>query len=144
MKKIILLILAIVAAVSFNVRSGNSEESITSTSPAIIAYYFHGSFRCATCNKMESYAREAIDTNFKDLIDSGVLEFKAVNVEEKDNEHFVRDYQLYTKALVLSMIKDGKEVKAKNLDKIWELARNKQKFMEYVTSEINLFMQEGK
>jgi hypothetical protein len=93
---------------------------------------------------MESYAREAIDTNFKDLIDSGVLEFKAVNVEEKDNEHFVRDYQLYTKALVLSMIKDGKEVKAKNLDKIWELARNKQKFMEYVTSEINLFMQEGK
>jgi hypothetical protein len=92
---------------------------------------------------MEKYSREAIDANFKDALASGGLEFKAVNVEEKGNEHFVNDYKLYTKTLILSLVKDGKEVKSKNLDKIWELARNKQKFMDYVTGEVNAFMKDA-
>ncbi len=108
----------------------------------VIAYYFHGSFRCATCTAMEAYSRQAIETNFKDELDSGKLEFKAVNVEEKDNEHFVNDYQLYTKSLILSFAKDGKEIKSKNLDKIWQLARNKQKFIDYVAAEIKGFLED--
>ena len=80
--------------------------------------------------------------NFKDALASGDLEFKAVNVEDRGNEHFVNDYQLYTKSLILSFVKDGKEVRHKNLDKIWELARDKQKFITYVTKEINGFMKD--
>jgi hypothetical protein len=89
---------------------------------------------------MEKYSREAIDSNFKDALVSGNLEFKVVNVEERGNEHFLNDYKLYTKTLILSMIKDGKEVRSKNLDKIWEYAGNKQKFIDYVTAETNEFL----
>ena len=121
MKKII-QVLAIVAVISV----GCFAFSETSPQSKVIAYYFHGSFRCITCNNMEKYSKEAIEGNFKDELASGELEFKAVNVEEKGNEHFVNDYQLYTKSLFLSIVKDGKEVKSKNLDKIWEFARNKQ------------------
>jgi len=92
---------------------------------------------------MEKYSREAIESNYKDALDSGKLEFKAVNVEDRGNEHFVDDYKLYTKSLILSLVKDGKEVKSKNLDKIWELARNKQKFIDYVTGELNEFMKDA-
>jgi len=92
---------------------------------------------------MEKFTREAIETNFKDAFDSGKLDFKVVNVEERGNEHFVDDYKLYTKTLILSLVKDGKEVKSKNLDKIWELARNKQKFIEYVTGEVSVFMKDA-
>ena len=108
----------------------------------VIAYYFHGSFRCVTCTNMEKYSREAIETNFKDALDSGKFEFKAVNVEERGNEHFANDYQLYTKSLIISLIRDGKEIRYKNLDKIWQLSRNKQKFIEYVTAEVNAFMKD--
>jgi len=92
---------------------------------------------------MEKYSREAIESNFKEDLASGRLEFKAVNVEDRGNEHFVNDYKLYTKSLILSLVKDGKEVKSKNLDKIWELARNKQKFIEYVTAEVNALMKDA-
>lgn len=109
----------------------------------VTAYYFHGSFRCFTCINMEKYSKEAIETNFKDSLQSGKLEFRAVNVEERGNEHFVKDYQLYTKSLILSFIKDGKEVKSKNLDKIWTLAREKGKFIEYVTNEVKAFMKDA-
>jgi len=106
----------------------------------VIAYYFHGSFRCPTCRNLERYAKEAIENNFKKELAEGNLIFKAVNVEEKGNEHFVNHYQLYTKSLVLSLMEDDKEVKYKNLDKIWEYVRDKTKYIDYVKSEVSNFL----
>jgi len=135
LKKLLIVILAAVAVISASIVFAADNNSAK-----VIAYYFHGSFRCYTCTNMEKYSKEAIEANFKDDLASGSLEFKAVNVEEQGNEHFVNDYKLYTKSLILSQVKDGKEVKSKNLDKIWELARNKQKFTDYVAGEIKEFM----
>ena len=106
----------------------------------VYAYYFHGSMRCPTCYKLEQYSKEAIDGNFKSELASGKLEFKVINIEEKGNVHFVNDYQLYTKALVLSLVKDGRQVKSKNLNKIWELVGNKNKFIDYVSMELADFL----
>ena len=36
----------------------------------------------------------------------------------------------------LSLVKDGKEIKWKNMDKIWEYAGNKDKFIDYVKSGV--------
>lgn len=108
----------------------------------IIAYYFHGNARCLTCHKMEQYAKEAIEENFKDELANGVLVIKTVNVEKKENEHFVNDYQLYTKTLIISHVEDGKEIQHKNLTKIWEYVRDKKKFFNYVTTEINDYLKE--
>lgn len=138
MKKII-LVLAVVAAIS----TGSFAFGQSSPQAKVTAYYFHGSFRCVTCTNMEKFSREAIEAHFKDALASGKLEFKVVNVEERGNEHFVDDYKLYTKTLILSLAKDGKEVKSKNLNKIWELSRNKQKFMDYVTGELNEFIKDA-
>ena len=109
----------------------------------VIAYYFHGSFRCPTCHNLEQYAKEAIRDDFKDEIDKGALVFKAMNVEEKGNEHFVNNYQLYSKSLVLSLTKNGEEIKHKNLTKIWEYVRNKEKYINYVKNEISTFLEEA-
>src|SRR5512135_940326 len=109
----------------------------------VIAYYFHGNARCPTCHKLEQYSKEALETNFKDALASGKLAFKVVNVEDKQNGHFVNDYQLYTKALILSLVKDGKEIKSKNLDKIWEYVGNKQKYYDYVKSEVADLLREA-
>ncbi|HDQ03873.1 MAG TPA: hypothetical protein ENN23_04770 [Deltaproteobacteria bacterium] len=137
MKKLLIVILAVVAVIS-----ASTAFAADSNSAKVIAYYFHGSFRCYTCNMMEKYSKEAIETNFKDDLASGKIEFNAVNVEDRGNEHFVNDYQLYTKSFILSLVKDGKEVRSKNLDKIWEYARNKQKFIDYVSDEVNVFMKD--
>ena len=138
MKRLLFVILAVVAVVS-----ASTAFAADNSSMKIIAYYFHGSFRCYTCNMMEKYSKEAIEMNFKDDLASGKLEFNAVNVENRGNEHFVDDYKLYTKSLILSLVKDGKEVKSKNLDKIWQLARNKQKFIDYVSGEVNELMKDA-
>ena len=130
-----------------------ASHSFLGTSPAmaeevsaggtVTAYYFHGTFRCPTCQKLEEYAKEAIESNFKTDLASGKLSFRIVNVENKGNEHFVQDYQLYTKAVVLSLSKDGKEVRSKNLDKIWQLVRNREQYQSYVRAEVAAFLKEA-
>ena len=128
---IIFLAAAAVISVSFSVYAGEDNSS-----GKVIAYYFHGTFRCSTCHKLEQYSKEAIEANFKDALASGKLEFKVVNVEDRGNGHFNKDYQLYTKSLILSLVKDGKEIKWKNMDKIWEYVGNKQRFIDYVKSGV--------
>jgi hypothetical protein len=135
-KLILTLALVTVINTGFSVFAQNISDG------KVIAYYFHGSFRCRTCNMMEKYSRQVIENNFKNALDSGKLEFKAINVEESGNEHFVNDYQLYSKALILSLVKDGKEIQSKNLTKIWQFATNKQRFFDYVTEGISSLMKE--
>ena len=139
MKKIIIAFLAAVAVVS----AGSSASAASNKSEGkVVAYYLHGTFRCYSCTMLEKYSKEAIEAGFKDALASGKLEFKAVNVEDRGNEHFVNDYQIYTKSLVLALFKDGKQIKWKNLDKIWEYVRNQQKFSEYVVAEVAGFLKE--
>jgi hypothetical protein len=118
----------IITAVIFIALSPFCFAADSQSTSKVKAYYFHGNMRCSTCLKLEQYSREAIENNFKDAMASGKLEFKTVNVESAGNEHFVDDYQLYTRSLVLSLVKGSKEVKSKNLTKIWEYVGNKQKF----------------
>jgi len=109
----------------------------------VVAYYFHGTFRCATCRNLERYSKEAIETNFKNALAAGKLTFKAVNVEDKGNEHYSNDYQLYTKSLILSLVKEGKQVRWKNLDKIWEYVGNKKRYTEYVKTNVEELLKEA-
>ncbi|HER00668.1 MAG TPA: hypothetical protein ENO22_15135 [candidate division Zixibacteria bacterium] len=115
-------------------------ESISDSK--IIAYYFHSTRRCVTCRKLEEYSREAIEEGFEDELEKGVLEIKAVNTDEKQNEHFIEDYKLYTKALILSKIENGEEVEWVNLDKIWKLVSDEEKYKSYVISEVKEFLGE--
>ena len=141
MKKLVVIFLAAVAVVSLGFSAFAGEDK----SPGkVIAYYFHGQMRCPTCHKLEQYSKEAIETNFKDALASGKLEFKVVNVEDKGNEHYGNDYQLYTKSLILSLVKDGKQIKWINLDKIWEYVGNKQRFVDYVKSGVAGLLKEAK
>jgi len=139
-KKLIVILLAAVAVISVSFSAFAAEDK---PAAKVIAYYFHGTMRCPTCHKLEQYSKEAIETNFKDALASGKLEFKVVNVEDKGNEHYGSDYQLYTKSLILSLVKDGKEIKWKNLDKIWEYVGNKQRFIDYVKSGVADLLKEA-
>jgi len=108
----------------------------------VIAYYFHGTFRCSTCRNIEEYSHEAIQKYFAEELGNGRLEFRHINVEEPDNKHFIQHYQLFTRSLVLSLETDGKEIKWKNLADVWKLVRDKERFFQYVKDEVEQFLKE--
>jgi hypothetical protein len=107
----------------------------------VIVYYFHTTYRCPTCHKIENYTKEAVEAGFAQALRDGHLVFQVLNVEEAPNAHFIQDYQLSTKSVVAVEIKDNKQARWKNLTKVWELVGNKEDFFRYIQSEVNLYLQ---
>ena len=106
----------------------------------IIAYYFHVNVRCATCRAIEAYSKEVIHQRFAKEIASGRVEWRLVNVQTPENQHFVQDYQLFTKSLVLVLHKGGQQKEYKVLNDTWELVGDKAAMQGYVEREVRDYL----
>ena len=104
-------------------------------SDGVIVYYFHGFARCQKCIRMEQYAEEALKAAFPKELAKGKLVWRPTNTDKPENAHFKKDYKLYTRTIVISAVRDGKETEWHNLEKIWNLVGNKQAYIEYVQKE---------
>ena len=109
----------------------------------VVAIYFHGNVRCATCKKIESYTDAAVQSGFPEELEKGTLAWQVINVDEEENTHFVQDFQLVTRSVVLAEYREGKVVRWENLDKVWQLVRSKERFVDYIQSETRKFLGEG-
>ncbi|UCE99293.1 MAG: hypothetical protein JSV82_09045 [Planctomycetota bacterium] len=123
----------------------SSEAVVTPNAPPeasqkVVVYYFHGTFRCPTCRKFEAFSSEALRESFSDELEDGRLKWQVVNVDKPGNGHFVRDYQLHTRAIVIVKIRDGKQTEWKNLEKIWGLVGDKKAFVKYIQSEVSTYL----
>lgn len=98
----------------------------------VVVYYFHTTQRCATCRRIEQWSDLALRTAFgKELADSSLV-FLPVNTDEPGNEHFVKDYELYTKSLIVVDLKGDVRGGWENLQKVWEYNGDQDKFFAYV------------
>ncbi len=96
----------------------------------INVYYFYGKPRCATCIKIENYAKSAVGS----MKDKDVI-YKSIDMDSSSNKDMVKKYNLYTKSVIISKIKNDKE-QWKNLDKIWLKTGNEEDFKDYIITEI--------
>lgn len=106
----------------------------------VVAYYFHGNLRCASCRKLEAWSEEAVTQGFAEELASGRLEWRVVNTDEPDNTHFVKDFELVTKSVVLVAYRDGAVVRHQNLTQVWQLLRDKEAFLGYVRDSTREFL----
>ena len=128
-----------------NAEEKNKEKTSSNTDKAartLIAYYFHGNFRCDNCRKIEEYSQEAIEKYFVEELKTKKLTFTIINTDLSENKHFIEDYQLYTRSLVIAEYKDSKQVRWKNLAKVWDYLNDKDAFYEYVRSEIRDYLEQ--
>jgi hypothetical protein len=128
-------------------RQEAAREAPTVVTPSVrshrvVAYYFHTTYRCASCRAIEAYSHEALETAFAGEIKDGRILWKVVNVEVKGNEHFVKDYSLYTKSLVLVNEVRGKPAEWKHLEKVWQFLPDKPRFLRYVQDETRAYLTE--
>jgi hypothetical protein len=140
MKKNILIVLIGILMLVMN-SFGHATEL---TEKQINVYYFFTNVRCLRCYAFEKFTKEALERYFNPELKSGKIVFKPLNIDKKENQHFMKEYQLYTKAVVISMVNGDKEIKYKNLPKIWEYVGNKEKFYNYIKNETNQYLEEVK
>ena len=124
---------------------GLATEAATEDNAAgqkVVAYYFHGNVRCITCRTIEAYATEAIETGFPEQVKDGRLEWRVVNVEDPGNGHFIKDFELTTRSVVLVRLAAGKQQDWTNLQRVWELVRGeKGAFLQYIQDETRAYLE---
>lgn len=101
----------------------------------VVAYFFHGNVRCKTCRTIEDFTTEAITTGFVDELKEGRLELRTVNVDDPRHEHFVEDFQMTSRVVVLARLEGGRPTSYRRLERVWELAKDHDSFIEYVARE---------
>jgi len=147
---ILFLLILVVASTGYLIAHNDKSNAARATTKAtqtpsaapsrIIAYYFHVTVRCTTCRTIEAYSNETIREHFKGDLDSGRLEWQVVNIQLPENRHFVKDYQLFTKSLVLVRVANGKQHSYKVLNDVWELVGDKAQFQAYVDKEVRDYL----
>ncbi len=121
---------------------GSGEHSVQEDSPTVpradrvVVYYFHQTARCENCLKFEAYADEALRQFFAAELASGDLDWRVVNLDDTTNAHFVDDYALFESSIIISNVRGEEEINWRNLDAIWHLVNDKDRFIEYVAVEV--------
>lgn len=109
----------------------------------IVVTYFLTTTRCPSCYKIETFSESAVQTAFAGPMREGRMEWRTVNTDEPRNGHYVKDYQLFTKSVIISEVVDGKEVRWKNCDKVWDLLNDPKAFEAYIVKEVKAYLGEG-
>jgi len=123
--------------------AGQAIAAETDEKPRFIAYYFYTSKRCKSCYRLEDWAETTIKNHFQQEIENGRLDWRTVNVDKAEHKHFVKEFNLYTKSVVIVEQKEGETVRWKNLEKVWRLLRDQEKYADYVSNEIQAFMEKS-
>jgi hypothetical protein len=112
------------------------------TARQIVVTYFHGDVRCASCRRLEAFTREAVDRGLEAEVAAGRVIYRTVNTDRPESAHFVREYALVSRAVVIADEHGGTVARWSNLDRVWRLLRNQEAFTSYVVENVRSYLAE--
>jgi hypothetical protein len=114
--------------------------AVDGVDPDFAVYFFYNDIYCSTCEKLENYALETIKTTFADELEAGQLQWRTLDMRTPENNHFVEDFRLYSKSVVLVAFADSTIIRHKNLEEIWDKVADQEEYQHYITTSMTEFM----
>ena len=94
---------------SCNSQDKNKTTSLDKSVSKIEVLDFHSTHRCMTCNAIEANTKYTLNTYFAKELKEDKITFQVINVDEKENEKIAEKFEASGTALILNVIKNGKE-----------------------------------
>ncbi|HEX9779034.1 MAG TPA: nitrophenyl compound nitroreductase subunit ArsF family protein, partial [Geopsychrobacteraceae bacterium] len=108
----------------------------------IRVYFFHGTIRCYSCLRMSSLLGEALQQDFSNLLDSGVLQWRPVNIELAESAHYLREFGVSEHDVVLVKYRKGKPVRWVKLNDLWKNVERRKVLFSHVKERVETFRRE--
>ncbi|MCP4137594.1 MAG: hypothetical protein GY754_41890 [bacterium] len=151
-KKIITFLLSafVLASVGYLVFTQLNKKDTIATDQGIdssiknnhtVVYYFHTNYRCYSCKRIEELTGSTIEKTFAKELESGLLIWRPVNIDKAENEHYIKDFDLYTKSVIVENKNKSKKTEWKLLDKTWNYLRDETGFRKYIREEVQAYIQ---
>ena len=146
-KKILTNILLVFALLSIGVAVGKhlaKPEQQASLVPnasghQVAVYYLHSTFRCETCNTIESMTRELLETSYGDELAAG----KVLWIEEdfQKNEALAKRFEVVASCVVVVEMKEGVIADYTRLDDVWIWMCEPRAFNLYIGEAIDAYLE---
>jgi len=123
---------------------GGGAGGPTEAAPAgdvLVVRYLHGNRRCATCNDIETWAREAVAGAFAAELASGRILWRTLNYEDERNAALRERYGLYSSTIVLSDVRGGEERAWRDLEELWAFSTDESGLADYVVRETRAMLE---
>lgn len=117
---------------------GQSEISSlidSDTKTRYTAIYFHATHRCPTCETIEEYAHDALNSE----IEQGNIAWKVADYTTEENKQIVEQCEVFTSTVVLLDVQDGKVIRWKNLEDVWNYTSDKTAFTSFMNESWTTF-----
>ena len=109
--KILASLIIVLMLTACNGQTKNSNETVDNSVSKIEVYDFHSTHRCMTCNAIEANTKYTLNTYFENELKNNKITFQVINVDDEKNEKIAEKFEASGTALILNVIKDGKETK---------------------------------
>jgi acyl CoA:acetate/3-ketoacid CoA transferase alpha subunit len=113
-------------------KSQTTNQSITK----IEVLNFHSTHRCKTCNAIEANTKYTLSTYFSKELKEKKVTNQVINVDEKKNEKLAEKFEAAGTALILNVVKNGKETKIDLTDFAFMKGNDKEAFSKELKAKI--------
>lgn len=103
------------------------------------AIYFHNTYRCVTCVKIENAAKAIVEAEFADELAAGTLQWLAINME--DERAHISLYDLAMPSLVLTRKVGDEVVDWITLHDTWSQIGSSTRFSAYIRAGVQSFLE---
>ena len=110
---------------------------------AVLVTYFSSDVRCATCLRIERLSRATVEQNFAQELRDGRVNFRVVNLDGEGNDHYVKDYSLISKTVIVSELAQGQEIRWENLQQVWTRQKDEPAFEVYLVDAVKRHLGEA-
>lgn len=108
--------------------------------PQVVMTYFLIGTRCVSCKKIEALARATAERDFAAELSSKQLIFRVIDTGEPANRHYMDDYKLTSKTVVISRRESGRETAWKDMEKVWDLLDDPPAYHAYLGAQIREYL----
>lgn len=122
----------------YSVKEQNGSAAIPASGNYIAVYYLHSTFRCETCNTIESMTQALLEREYHEALENGSIQWREIDFMK--NIAFAEQFDVAASCVVIARIRDGRIVDYQRLDDVWTLLNDRAAFDDYIRSAIEAYL----
>ena len=107
---------------------------------SVVVTYFTTDVRCESCRTIERLSRQAIEEGFPTEVASGKVVYRVLNTDREENQHFLEEYEITNKTVIVSHQVAGKETEWENRQDVWLMLDEPTEFFAYVREPVKQYL----
>ena len=133
-------------SLGYGIRDLRSPDVLPPPVPAsaVQIILFRGGGYCPVCDDLERLTLEALEGPLSGDVASRILSFRKVSLEEPGNEGAIDRYGLFGTTLVVTLTREGREVRFRNLEEAYKLADRPEAFQDFLLQALAPFLSEAR